>query len=263
MTKIKYDVSDVDSGQDFDTPIPIGLYLCRIEEIGDTPSQNTGEPMLTVVLTVAKGDWKGRKLWDYIVLNDNSKWKLRQFLEAVGHINKNGKGTAGELDPQDYVGDLVQVKVRHEPDDRPETKDANGGKPVMRARPQNLLPVAEDADPEELAEDEPDEPAADDDSDVTYQDIAELTRDELEEYIEEEELDVSYNKRTADDVLLTRVAEELGVEEEPQAYSDMSLGDLKATCKERGLPSSGTKPKLVARLEADDESGDGDDGEPF
>jgi len=42
--------------------------------------------------------------------------------------------------------------------------------------------------------------------------------------------------------------------EELQDYSSLTVVELKALCSERGLPTSGNKSELIARLEADDTS---------
>ena len=258
--KIAYDVTDVESGQDFDTPVPIGVYRAKIDECEQTKSK-AGNEMLALTLEINRGDYKGRKLWEYIVLNEASAWKLRQFLEAVKIIGPNGGKAKGELDPRKLVGTQIIVKVKHEPDDF-------GGTDGMRARPGALLPIPDDADEEEPDDDGP---AATDDA-LTYADLEEYSREDLE--AEADENDVSYNKKTKDDVLLERVAEALGIEPEDEAtddgdddpdgdlppYDEWSLSDLKAELKERSLPSSGPKSKLVAALEEDDGS---DGGDPF
>lgn len=267
MAKVKYDVSDVEPGQDidFDTPIPKGLYKCKVSDITSGTSQSSGNPMLTVEYEVVqRGDWKGRKLWDYIVLTDEAAWKLRQFTDALG---KRAKGT---LDTDALVGEMVLVRVKHETDNRPEVLEANAGKPVVRGRVGNVAAIPDTDDEEPEDDDEADEPAdGDDDEDLTYEDLAEYDRDDMEALVEDEELDITFNKRTKDDVLRERIAEALELEpedddddedEEEEAWADMSLADLRTEAKARGLSTKGPKAKLVARLEEDDE---GDGNEPF
>ncbi len=279
MAKIKYDVSDVEPGVDYDTPIPRGVYRCKIADITVGESKSSGNPMITVEYEVLeKGDWKGRKLWDYIVLNDASAWKLRQFTDAVGVKAK------GELDTDKLVGEIVMIKVKHETDDRdPEN-------PVVRARVGNVTGLPEDedvdeeddAEEEETEEEEEEEPDDDDDDDEeeeeleSREDLDEYDRDDLEALIEEEELEVERTKRTKLTVLRDRVWEALDLgeegeekedEEEAPEYDDMNITELTAMLKERGL-STKTKMKgnrkkalFVKRLEKDDEDEDGN--EPF
>lgn len=279
MAKIKYDVSDVEPGVDYDTPIPRGVYRCKIADVTVGESKSSGNPMITVEYEVVeKGDWKGRKLWDYIVLNDASAWKLRQFTDAVGVKAK------GELDTDKLVGEIVMIKVKHETDDRdPEN-------PVVRARVGNVTGLPEDEDLDD-ADDEPeddDESEPDDDDDTgddaddepeeltDRADLDEYDRDDLVALIDEEELEVEHTKRTKLAVLRDRVWEALDLDgsdddddeddEDVPEYEDMSIADLTAELKERGLSATtklkgGRKKKLfIQRLEKDDED---DDGEPF
>lgn len=269
MTKLKYDVTDVEAGQDYETPVPIGLYVARITDIEQRESA-AGNDMIAVIYEIASGEWKGRNLWDYVVLTDNAAWKLRQFLEAIGAV-ADGKKQKGTLELESLIGTLVQVRTKHQTDSEFGT----------RAKVGSVLPMPEDAvepdDEEEFSSDNAEVVKAKasqngaSDDDWTWEDLEQSSRDDLEEIIDEEELDVGYNKRTSDEVLRERVAEALGVEEEDpeddpdpddaEDYSEMSLKDLKATAAERGLATSGSKTKLIARLEEDD--GDGEDGEPF
>lgn len=273
MPKIKYDVSDAPTGMDFDTPVPKGLYRCKINDLTHGESKSSGNPMLTVEYEITqKGDWKGRRLWDYIVLDDSSAWKLRQFVEALG------KRAKGELDTAKAIGQRVLVRVKHETDDR------DPDNPVVRARVGNVSEVpntdddepADDDDPDAEPEDDGDGDDGDDGEDLTYEDLAEYDREELEELIEEEDLDVGFNSKTSDEKLLERVAEELGLEPEDDDgeddgedddvdYEDMSIADLTAALKERGLNSKtklkGARKKalFIKRLTEDD----GDGGDPF
>lgn len=252
MAKIKYDVTDVESNEmDFDTPIPTGLYRAKVDEITEGTSQSSGNPMLTVVIRITKGDWKDRLLWDYIVLNDASAWKMKQLVKALGLKEK------GSFDPQAQVGTALMVRVKHETDEEYGTRSKVGA----------LLPIPDD----EMEEEEEGEEEQDgDDDELTYADLEEYDRDDLEELIEEEGLEVKFNSKTKDDVLMERVAEAMGLEpeedededEDDEDYSEWSVADLKAAAKERGLKSSGSKKLLIKRLEEDDEEDD-DGDEPF
>lgn len=267
MAKVKYDVSDVEPGQqiDFDIPIPKGAYRMMIADVTEGESQSSGNPMLTVEYEVSTGEHKGRKVWDYIVLTDSQAWKMEQFISALG---KRRKGT---LDTEAIIGERVIAKIKHEADDRPETLEANEGKPLMRARIGSVSAVP-DTDEEEPEEEEAEEPEAEEEEeDLTYEDLQEYDRDDLEGLIEEYELEVKFNSKTKDDVLRERVAEEIGLEPEDEGeedeedeeevdYSEMPVKDLRTECKSRGLSSAGPKSKLVKRLEEDDAD---DDGEPF
>lgn len=256
MAKVKFDVTGVEAGSDFDTPIPPGLYPARLDEVTDGVSQSSGNKMLTLVLSIASGDFKGRKLWDYVVYeSDASAWKLRSFLEAVGAV-KDGKTTwAGDTDT--LVGTMIQVRVKTEPSE--EYGD--------RAKVGALLPLPNGAAPEDAG----DAAEEGDGEDYTYADLEAMDLDDLRTVVEEEELEVRITKRSKVDTIRDKVAEELGVEpaeEEPDddedeepAYEDMTLAELKQECEDRDLSVKGRKAAIIKRLEKDDE--DEDDGDPF
>ncbi len=260
MAKLKYNVSDVEEGVDFDQPLPRGVYRCKVSDIEVGESKSSGKPMMTVEYEVTQKEGKGRKLWDYIVLDDSSAWKLKQFTDALG---LKAKGT---LDTDKAVGERVLVRVKHETDNR------DPDNPVVRGRVGNVSAVPSESEAEDV--DDVEDTAGDSD-DYTWDDLLEYERDELEELIEEEELEVKFNKKTNDDVLRERVAEALEVEvpdeddededgddedgeEDGEAYEDMTNADLKAELKARGLSTKGPKSKMVERLEKDDE-----DDQPF
>lgn len=282
MAKVKYDVSDVEPGQDFDTPVPRGTYKCKIVDVTEGTSSNNND-MLTVEYEIVSGEHKGRHLWDYIVLTKEAAWKMRNFVDALG---KQAKGT---LDTNAVIGEVVLIKVKHEPDNREEAKNPDGTAPI-RARVGSVLALPDEEDEEEeededeieddIEEEEEDDDEEDEDDededeeDLTYEDLEEMDLDELKELIEEEELDIRVTKRSKAETILPKVAEALGLEpeedeededeeddEEEADYSEMSIADLTAALKERGL---NTKTKLkgerkknlyIKRLEKDDADG--------
>lgn len=258
MGKIKYDLRGVEAGGNFET-IPRGVYHAKVSEVEETQSKSSGNDMLAITLTIARGDYSGRLLWDYIVLNEQSEWKLKQFLTAVGTI-ANGSGEKGAFDPADLVGRTIQVNVKHETDDQFGT----------RAKVGSMMPLPEgvtlDEDEDELEDEE--EPDEEEDGELTYADLQSYDRATLKQVIKENELGIRVTKSKTDDALRDQIAEELELEvdeddeEEEADYDSMSVADLKAAAKERGLSAAGTKKTLVKRLQAADED-EGDDTEPF
>lgn len=263
MAKIKYNVSDVEARPDFDQPIPRGVYRCKITDITSGESKSSGNPMLTVEYEVSeRGDHKGRKLWDYIVLNDASAWKLKQLTDALG------LGSKGTLDTDAAVGERVLVRVKHETDDR------DPDNVVVRGRVGSVNPLPE-VDDDEEEDEEPDEDEDEGTTDeLTAEDLEEMDLDELKEIIEEEELDIRVTKRSKVAAVRAKVAEALGLEEEDEEeeddeeedgdeeevdYSELSAPELRTELKARGLPTKGRKAVLVERLEEDDQDGN----EPF
>ena len=228
---IKFNVRGVESGGDFDKPVPVGLYRARVQEVEHTESKSSGNEMLKVTYEIARGDHKGRLAWDYIVLNENNAWKLRQFLEAVGLVK--GKKERGTLDLAKIAGTEVQLKLKHETDDTYGTRHKVG----------SVLPMPDEDDDDE---DEYDE----DDEDIEDEDVEEDEDDDEEEDDEDDE-DEDEDEDEDDD-------EEV---EEVEDYNDLSVDELRAELRERGLKATGKKSLLVKRLEKDDE--EDEDGEPF
>lgn len=268
MAKVKFDVRGVeDQDMDFDTPVPKGLYRAVIDEIdAETPSKRSGNPMLSVTYKISRGDFKGRLAWDYIVLDENNKWKLKRFLTAVGLVG--GKKERGEFDPSKIEGTEVQIRIKHEDDEEY----------GLRHKVSSVLPMPEDEDGDDLDDEEDDEEEEDDedegtDSDLTLDDLKGMDRAELKTLIKDEELSIRVTKSKKDDALRDEIAEALELEEddedeesddeEEEDYNEWSNADLKAELKDRGLKTSGTKSALVTRLETDDEDDDGDGDEPF
>lgn len=130
----------------------------------------------------------------------------------------------------------------------------------------------EEAEEEEEDEDEDDDGI--DNSEVTAEDVEAMSKAELKELIEEEELEIRVTKASKVANLRKRVIEELelGEDEEEEEdeedeededeveevedYGELPVGDLRNELKERGLPTKGTKPALVKRLEKDDDKND-------
>jgi hypothetical protein len=131
-----------------------------------------------------------------------------------------------------------------------------------------------DAIAEALGESDEDDEDADDDEDEDDEDevdLDELDRAALKKLIKDQELDIKVKKSHSDDDIRKLIAAELGDdededddddEEDEQDYDSLSVEDLRATCKERGLSDKGSKKVIIKRLEKDDEaSKDGKD--PF
>jgi hypothetical protein len=217
MGVLKFDMTDVEPGKDFDTPIPKGVYRMKILDIEEGESGTDGRPMLTVELEVISGDWKGRRLWDYIKYQDESSaWKYRQLLEAVGKLSKKGK-QSGSFDPSKHIGDIVVVKVKHETDAEYGTQAKVGS---MTALPEDEVESAA-AEAEAPAE----EPAAGGDAggeeEVTAADVRKMDLDELKEFAEEQELeDIKFTKRSNVEKKAGEIIEALELEDEADAVED-------------------------------------------
>lgn len=120
---------------------------------------------------------------------------------------------------------------------------------------------------EEPEESEAEEPEEDEEPDEDEVDLDELERPALKKLIKEQELGIKVTQGMSDDDIRAKIVEALEEDsEEPEEgetpnYESMDLDDLKNTCKERGLKTTGSKKILAARLTKDDEAKDEND--PF
>lgn len=280
MAKIKYDVRDVEPSRDFETPIPVGLYKLVISNAVLKKSKE-GDPMLELELEVPKGEHKGRKVWEYIVMNESSEWKIRQLIDALGAKLK------GTLDTDKLIGETLLTKVKHEPwekeNDEGETEIVVTSKVGSFIKPkveeeeeegeeeeeteEEPEAEAEEGEEEESEEEEPEE-EEEGEEELTWDDLAGYDRDELKQFIKENESEVKVLKKDSDDDVRRKLAEEWEVEvpeaeeeepeeeeseeEEEEGYESWTMPDLKKELKSRGLKVAGTKKALIKRLEKDD-----------
>lgn len=223
MGILKFDMTDVEPGQDFDTPIPKGIYKMRINEIEDGESGRDGRPMLTVELEVIEGDWKGRRLWDYVKYQDDtSQWKYRQLLEALQLVGESGKQT-GQFDPNKYTGTVLVVKVKHENDDEY----------GLQAKVGSLSPLP-DAEQEEAAE-EPEaeaETGGEEEEEITAASVREMDLEELKDLISEQEIEgIRVTKKSKAEKVQDKVIEALelvDVIEDPEDWDGLAELDVEA-----------------------------------
>jgi len=214
MGVLKFDLSDVEPGQDFDTPIPKGTYKMRILEIKDEPSKSDGRPMYTVELEVTKGDWKGRRLWDYIkYADDTSQWKLSQLLEALGVIGKDGK-RKGSFNPEKFIGNVVVVRVKHEHSEDYGTQAKVGS---MQPLPES---EAEEAEEPEVEEQEESGDGEGGEEEITAKLVNEMDLDELKDLAEEQELEIKFTKRSKAEKKAAEIIEALELADEVEDPED-------------------------------------------
>ena len=233
MGVLKFDMTGVEPGQDFDTPIPKGTYKMRILDIKDEPSKSDGRPMYTVELEVIDGEYKGRRVWDYIkYADDTSQWKLRQLLEALRVISKTGK-QKGSFNPEKFIGDIVVVRVKHEHSEDYGTQSKVG----------SMLPLPE-AEVEEAAEEpevEASEGSEEEEEEITAAGVREMDLDELKELAEEQELEIKFTKRSKAEKKADEIIEALelaDVIEDPEdwgALSQLDREDLEAYIEQEEL----------------------------
>ena len=248
MAKVKYDNTDVEPRGDFEQPKP-GIYPLKIIEANrrDTDGKNDIE----VVVEVEGKEYAGARLWSYVNFGEASRWKVREFTDALGMPPK------GEIDTVKLVGKKLQGKIA-----------AGTYEGDYRARLQRWLPLSDSVDGKD-----------DDAEDYNSWDL-----DDLKAEIEERELTISGRATKAKLVEMLETHDELGgsaskngdddgaepeaeAEGEGEDYSEWDLDELKSEAEERGIIGNitgrKTKEKLIEALEADDGGPkSGDDEKP-
>lgn len=243
-SSVNLDLSGVEASR---KAIPEGTYAVVVNKAELTKSRE-GNNMIKMEFEVTEGPHKGAKLFENCSLQPQALFKLKSVMLALGMDIPNG---SFDLDTNDLVGLNCEVEVGHE---------TYEGK--KRARILEYI-NAEEADEEEDDEDEVD----------LEEKLEEMSKDELKDLALE--LDIPKKKVLAAkkakaliDLILDEADEEdlLALldgenddeedeDDEETDYSEMSLSELKAECKDRGLKvkKGMSKEDLIEMLEEDDE----------
>lgn len=236
--------------------IPEGTYAVVVNKAELTKSRE-GNNMIKMEFEVTEGPHKGAKLFENCSLQPQALFKLKSVMLALGMDIPEG---SFDLDTNDLVGLNCEVEVGHE---------TYEGK--KRARILEYINAEESDEEEEDSDDSEDE---DDEDEVDLEEkLEEMSKDELKDLALE--LDIPKKKVLAAkkakaliDLILDEADEEelLALldgenedeedeDEEETDYSEMSLSELKAECKDRGLKvkKGMSKEDLIEMLEEDDE----------
>ena len=242
---VNVDLSGVESSR---KTIPEGTYTLTVNAANQKNSSNNN-PMIVFEFEVADGPYKGVPLYENCSLQPQALFKLKSVLEALGFEIPN---KAFDLNLRDLIGLTCEVEVGHE---------VYEGK--KRARILEYL--TPDLDDEEDGED-----------DDLEDKLSELDFDELKDLAKDLDISASDIKKAKkaealinlimdsadEDDILEALGEDSDEEDEDDDdddespdYSEMSLAELKAKCKDRGLKikKGMDKDDLIEMLEEDDE----------
>lgn len=106
-SSVKVNFKNVESRR---TP-PEGDYILQVLEAEAGTSSSSGGDQIVFTLEIAKGEFKGQKVWFYCPLAENSLWKLHAFLTALG-VDVPEDET--EIDLEELVGLEVVGVLTHE-----------------------------------------------------------------------------------------------------------------------------------------------------
>lgn len=244
-SSVNVDLSGVEASR---KAIPEGTYEVVVNEASQKSSRD-GNPMISFEFEVTGGAHKGAKLYENCSLQPQALFKLKSVLLALGMDIPN---KAFDLNLRDLIGLTCEVEVGHE---------VYGGK--KRAR------ILQYNDPEESQEED-----SDDGEESVEDKLSELDFDELKDLAKDLDISPSDIKKAKkskalidlimdssdEDDILEALGEDPDEEDdededEDQDYSEMSLSELKAECKDRGLKvkKGMDKDDLIEMLEEDDE----------
>lgn len=245
-SSVNVDLSGVEASR---KAIPEGTYEVVVNEATQKDSRD-GNPMIAFEFEVAEGAHKGAKLYENCSLQPQALFKLKSVLLALGMDIPN---KAFDLNLRDLVGLTCEVEVGHE---------VYEGK--KRAR------ILQYNDPEDTQ----DEEEEDGEEESVEDKLSELDLDELKDLAKDLDIAASDIKKAKkakalidlimdsadEDDILEALGEDPDEEDEEdededQDYSEMSLSELKAECKDRGLKvkKGMDKDDLIEMLEEDDE----------
>ena len=234
--------------------IPEGTYTLVVDSATQKSSQG-GNPMIAFEFSVAEGKYQGSKLYENCSLQPQALFKLKSVLVALGLEIPN---KAFDLDLKDLIGLTCEAEVGHE---------VYEGKKKAR--------ILEYIDPSDSDSDENDSEDEDDDDTDVESTLMEMDLDDLKDLAKELDISASSIKKAKKVKALVElimseadeddILEALGdeddeeddedEEDEEKDYSEMSLAELKAECKDRGLKvkKGMDKDDLIEMLEEDDE----------
>jgi hypothetical protein len=240
---ITVDLSGVETGSK--KVIAEGEYPISVNSATLETSDKSGGQYIKFEFEVTDGKEKGQKLYHNSSLQPQALFNLKSVLAALGFEIPT---KAFDLDLKELIGLECIVEVSHE---------LYEGKKKAR--------VTEFINPEEAEESDDSE----DEDDEDEKDYSDMTLEELKEEADDQEIEykkaIKGKKDKEAKKILIELLEEADEDEdeeeaeeeddEDQDYDEMSLEELIAECKERGL-KPGKKPKkaaLVEMLEEDDE----------
>lgn len=251
---VNVDLSGVETSR---KTIPEGVYTLVVDSATQKNSQG-GNPMIVFEFSVAEGKYQGSKLYENCSLQPQALFKLKSVLIALGLDIPN---KAFDLDLKDLIGMTCEADVGHE---------VYEGKKKAR--------ILEYIDPSDSDSDEDDSEDEDDDDTDVESTLMEMDLDDLKDLAKELDISASSIKKAKkvkalvelimseadeDDILEALGDEddeddsedEEDEEDEEKDYSEMSLAELKAECKDRGLKvkKGMDKDDLIEMLEEDDE----------
>ena len=93
-------------------PWPAGEYDFEVADASDEVSQKTNQEMIKLTLLVMSREGKSRKVYDYLMSQENQQWKVRHFAESTGMVERYESGV---MDIHEIVGRAGRCKLGIKP----------------------------------------------------------------------------------------------------------------------------------------------------
>ncbi len=133
-----FNAHDVDPNTEFD-PVPAGQYLAIITESEMKPTKNNNGSYLQLTLEILEGEYKGRKLWARLNLNNPSDTAVKIARAELSSICR----AMNVMTPKDSVelhnlpiAITVKCKKRSDTDDLTNEISKYENKQALRKHPQ-------------------------------------------------------------------------------------------------------------------------------
>lgn len=296
MVNIKVDLTGQDPedslGGSYEKPKP-GVYSAVVKECTPRYEDEDEEAVrdLEVVYEITSKKFKGSRVWDYVGFSEAAKWKLDQFMLAIGKATK--KKRKFKFNPDDAVDTPVTLRIRassYQGDYQPKVGQVIALDEDLEGDDEEVLDDEELEDDKEVededdVEDEEDEDEEDEDEEDEEpwdeESLGELDLKELKEVAKEFDVEVKKGKRTAtyiQEILEAQEPEEDEDEDEDEDEEEWTEEDVDALDKEevmewvdeleikkvKGKKLTYYRNKLKEALVESDEDDDEDDDEvPF
>lgn len=89
MGDLGLNIADVEEKDFSNEPIPNSTYFCTVErmeesEVTGEESKNIGAPKFNIGVSIAKGKYENRWVFDTLTMVQAALWKFKSFMKALG-----------------------------------------------------------------------------------------------------------------------------------------------------------------------------------
>lgn len=120
-------------------PIPEGIHPFEITGMEVKDSRSSEHPYIAVTLScVAQGPNEGKTVWANLSYSPKARWKMEEFLDAVG-----APADVEDWDAEEVIGDRIRVLIEHGTTPDGNTRE-NASKLLPWEETEGVVPEAKD-----------------------------------------------------------------------------------------------------------------------